>query len=140
MESRNPEMMMRPEPAAAPESKEVVTLTDAQEAQAAHWLAQIEAEQAAVEKPEQTETEKAREELGAIFDEWLVPEKLAPLHALETQAEAMADPLRKEAKAALAKITPRLKLLGDPVDLTEKYRELSRAVGMINSGKVDHTR
>lgn len=90
--------------------------------------------------------EAALAELATTFEAWLVPEKLEPLHKLETQAEAMADPLRKEAKLALNTITARLKELERvlPTEeydaLVEKYRTLSRAVGMLNGGKVDHAR
>ncbi len=117
-------------------------LTPEQEAQADYWMAQIEKEMAsAAEKsPEQIEKEKVRTELKEIFAVWLVPEKLEPLHALTTQAEALADPLRKEAKLALGEMLKRIHALGDPVDLMEQYKILSRAVGMINSGLVDHTR
>ena len=140
MESRNPEARaVMPD---AENGKEASTeqLTPEQEAQAAHWLAQIEKEAATEKPPEQEEKDKAAAELQEIFDAWLVPEKLEPLHALTTQAEAMASGLRKEAKAALATITTKMKIVGETDELLEKYQTLSKAVGMISGGLVDHTR
>jgi len=125
-------------------------LTPEEEEQAKYWLEQTEKEIAAERRekksPELAESEKMVSELKEIFDTWLVPEKLELLNALKSEAEAMASPERTEAKLALAEILKRIKALkkllpGDAVDdLMDKFRVLSRAVGMINSGLCDHNR
>jgi hypothetical protein len=114
-------------------------LTPEQMDHAAHWLQQmaVEAEEKRLTEkhPEPTELERTQVELNELFEAWLTPEKLEALHALTTEAEAMESPLRAEAKLALAEIKKRM----DPTT-KEKYNLLSRAVGIINGGKVDHTR
>ncbi|MBI4458036.1 hypothetical protein HY633_03685 [Candidatus Uhrbacteria bacterium] len=139
MEPKNPEFSQMANPEVAE-----VELTPEQEEQAKYWLERIEREMAAdrlnEKSPEEAEKEKWRSELKEIFDAWLVPEKLDSLHELKNQAEAMASPLRAEAKKALVEITKRMPALGDSDDLKDKYRVLSMAVGIINNGLVDHTR
>ena len=117
--------------------------------QAAYWLEVIQQEQAAERRdgksPEQIETEKLMSEIGAFFEEWLATEKLEMLNAIKGEAEAEASPERAAAKLALRETLKRIKVLKelsfDGVDgLMAKHRILSRAVGMINKGLVDHTR
>lgn len=120
-------------------------LSPEQEEQAKHWMEQTRKELEAKsqeKRMEPAENERILSELKEIFETWLIPEKLNPLIALKTEVEAMASPERKEAKLVLAEIQNRIKTLsGVPIEaLKEKYRVLSRAVGIINSGLVDHTR
>jgi len=95
---------------------------------------------------ELTENEIITSELGEIFDTWLAPEKLEALNALTTEAEAIINPLRMDAKLVLNIIWKKMKTLGDTLPSAEldalraKNKILSRAVGMINGGLVDHTR
>jgi hypothetical protein len=144
MMSEEAEKAMEPEvsPEVAPEK-----LSPEQEEQAKYWLEVIEKETVARQEknPEQLEIEKKESVLMEIFETWLVPEKLDALHELKTQAEAMTNPLRKEAKAALCEITKIIIPRGEEFKplfdkYLQQYRILSRAVGMINSGMVDHTR
>ena len=124
-------------------------LTPEQKDQSAHWLEVIAKEQEIEQQRKALETiaiEKMRSELNTVFDVWLTPEKLDSLHAIKTMAEAIASPLRTEAKLALAEILKCTKAMKDLIQddehdaLMKKYRVLSQAVGMINSGEVDHTR
>lgn len=125
-------------------------LSPEEEDQAAYWLEMMAAESAEKKRtekiPEPTEGEKAVSELNEIFDVWLAPEKLEALHALSTEAEAVENPLRAEAKLALGEILKRINLAkkslpGSETDpLMAKYKLVSRAVGVINRGLVDHTR
>lgn len=103
--------------------------------QAEHWLLHIEVE-VRTKATMPADKEIAPSELEKIFDIWLTPEKLDALHAITTQEEAMTSPLRKEARLALAVILK----LSCTSEHQKKYKMLSRAVGMINSGSVDHTR
>ena len=114
-------------------------LSSEQREQAEYWLKITEQENAA--KPsEQLDEEKTRAELNEIFEVWLTSERLEPLRALTTQAEAVANPLRREAKEALERIVERINKLDRPPELLEKYKKLSRAVGIMSGGVVDHTR
>jgi len=75
---------------------------------------------------------------------------LAELHAITdlTPKEAPMHPVREPAKEALVPITDMLNKLKRETNITpekheelkSEYRRLSRAVGMINGGKVDHNR
>lgn len=88
----------------------------------------------------------------ARFEENMEPllkeEVLSHLHAITTEAEAGADLKRAVAKAALNLGLADLKKMLNETNISdeeylrlyEKFQTLSRAVGMINSGKVDHTR
>lgn len=124
------------------------SLTAEQEAQAAYWLEITEKElrEAAKNKPAQAEIERAAAEVEALLAEWLTPEKLEPLQAIETAAEAAASPERQTAKQALTEILSRIKILETTLpaaeidQLMKRHRILSRAVGVINSGRVDHSR
>ncbi len=129
IEQKSPESQPAPVEALSPPQQELAN----------YWLQKIAAE----EQPtvlEQTEVEKAAAELETLFDTWLSPETLAGLHALVTETEAMASPLRTEAKVALKAILERMKKLEETPERFKKYKALSRAVGIINSGLVDHTR
>ena len=60
-----------------------------------------------------------------------------------TPAEAPKHPVREPARIALIPITAIFNTLGGNKDfenLKAQYKRLSRAVGMINNNKVDHTR
>lgn len=107
--------------------------------QAKHWLGRVEVEERAKASMPPSK-EIAPSELQNILDIWLAPEKLDALHAITTQEEAMTSPLRKEARLALAVINKEVKMLGETSELQKKYKILSRAIGIINSGSVDHTR
>lgn len=80
------------------------------------------------------EAEHSLEELHAITD--LTPED-APKH-----------PLREPARVAIIPIVTQLNKLKEETNITPEryeemraeYKRLSRAIGMINKGKVDHTR
>lgn len=144
MAPEKPRSFEPPAEQTSPESRfvPVEALTPAQKEQAEYWLRTIASEKQPV-APEQTEQQKALAELETLFDAWLSPEKLAELHAIVTEAEAMASPLRTEAKLALRAILERVKKQeGTPehAECLRKYRLLSKAVGIINSGLVDHTR
>jgi hypothetical protein len=75
---------------------------------------------------------------------------LAELHAITeiTSAEMNDHPLRTPAKNALIPIQEQMKLLEKETDISAEglkelkalWKRLSQAVGMINAGKVDHTR
>ncbi|OIO52247.1 hypothetical protein COY93_04455 [Candidatus Uhrbacteria bacterium CG_4_10_14_0_8_um_filter_58_22] len=115
-------------------------LTPEQEEQARFWLEKIREGQLVEKSLEPAEKEKIASEIEVFFETWLVPEKLGPLLALETQAEALASPLRAEAKEDLAGILRRIILLGKLKEFMENYMTLSKAVGIINGGVVDHVR
>ena len=65
-----------------------------------------------------------------------------------TSEEAPKHPLREPARKALVPIVAKMNVIKNETnippekceELREKYMKLSRAVGMINHGKVDHTR
>lgn len=149
---RSPESFRPEESAASPDIRQqnVGEMTPEMDDQAAYWLEMIAQEEAeAREKtkaPEEEEKERAALELNQLFEEWLVPEKLEPLHAITDEQEARTSPERAAAKDVLAEILKRTRLLAEFMTreelepLMEKHRVLSRAVGMINSGVVDHTR
>jgi 16S rRNA C967 or C1407 C5-methylase (RsmB/RsmF family) len=124
-------------------------LTALEQEQADHWLmqeAQEEVMRAAEKSPEQAEKERLVAEVEALFETWLAPEKLEHLNGLTEEAEAMADPVRTEAKLALKELLTRKKKLVDVLpakdisEIDEKRTRIGKAVGMINGGKVDHTR
>lgn len=119
---------------------------------AEYWLKQMAAEPQP-KPPELTEKERAVVELNELFEIWLTPEVLEKLNGISTEAQALArlnpnatetekqlSQFRKDANTALGEIQKRLKILGEPDDLMQKRKLLSRAVGMINKGLVDHTR
>lgn len=124
--------------------------------QAEYWLEQIAKEEAArvpEKNPEQVELERTLTEIETIFEHWMDPEKLASLNALESEKDAMESPLRTQAKQALGTLMTKKKWLQTtlPKEKLDKMKEqmdeieakraiLGKAVGMINGGKVDHTR
>ena len=73
---------------------------------------------------------------------------LAALLAISTEEEALASDVRKAANTARGEIRNKLTALGEETNadfgtkeaLFKKYLKLSQAVGVINGGKVDHTR
>ncbi len=118
------------------------------EAQLAAWLK---------DHPETVITAEARRESGpevaefeALIAAFEAKHSLAELHAIIdlTPQEAPQHPVREPARADLVPIVAKLKVLEKETDIpSEKlgemkahYKRLSRAVGMINSNKVDHTR
>lgn len=138
---------MPPEAANEAQDAEEATKKEQQrieDEQAAHWMAQIAKEEAAEPKPEPTEKERAVAEAEALLEKWTEAETLAQLNALIEEKEAMESPLRKEAKDALAALTKAKKLLEPDgkwtSELEARRTRLGNAVGMINRGKVDHTR
>jgi len=116
------------------------TLSAEEEAQAAHWLAVIEAEQAAKPPEPKKEEGEISMDLRAKLDIWLDPVILDSLNALTTEKEAMENALRKVAKEALIGIHAACVGAKRGSERYNAYVTLSQAVGMINSGKVDHTR
>ncbi len=87
-------------------------------------------------------------ELEAILAPFMMGDILATLRAVKTEKEALDNTERKSAKQALNLIFSRLKNLKEETNITdkeydklyEKYKTLSRAVGMINGGAIDHNR
>lgn len=89
-------------------------------------------------------------ELEEILTSFELTYSLAELHLIiDLKPENVADyPLWESAKAALTPIVTKLRTLEKETNITHeeydeiraKYRRLSRAVGMINDNKVDHTR
>ena len=75
---------------------------------------------------------------------------IADLHSIVdlTQDDAPSHPVREPAKIAVGLISDKLGILKRQTDITQeklrelakKYERLSRAVGVINNGKVDHNR
>ncbi len=118
--------------------------------QATYWLEQMAKESEEKKRTEKvaepTECETAVSELNEIFETWLAPEKLEALHALSTEAEAVKTPLRAEAKLAMGEILKRINVAKKSLPSSEtdplmaKYKLVSRAVGVISRGLVDHTR
>lgn len=103
------------------------------------------------------ETPEAKLECGpeiAKFEEMVVSfeaeHSLEELHAIIdlTPEEAPKHPLREPARVALIPIVTQLNKLKQETDIAPekyeemraKYKRLSQAIGMINKGKVDHTR
>ena len=79
----------------------------------------------------------------------LLKEKLlVALNTLETEEEALNSEERESANKALTPVVTMLKFLKERTNITEekynklqtKYKSISRAVGIINSGKIDHNR
>ena len=89
-------------------------------------------------------------EIEALMAAFEATHDLAALHAITTITleDALAHPLRKPAKAALIPIVALLTFLKQSTNITEerleelkqKYLRLSRAVGVLNGGVLDHTR
>ncbi len=75
---------------------------------------------------------------------------LEELHAITdlTPEEAPKHPLREPARVAIIPIDAQLKKIKEETNITPEqyeemraeYKRLTRAIGMINKGKVDHTR
>ena len=88
--------------------------------------------------------EKFEEMVGPLLNEGL----LFLLNKLETEEEARNSQERESAKLALIPLVEKMHFIRDRTDITEeeydilhkKYKVISRATGMINGGKVDHTR
>lgn len=89
-------------------------------------------------------------ELEKMLTSFELTYSLAELHLIiDLRPEDVANyPLRESAKAALTPIVTQLNALKRETNITQekydeiraKYQHLSRAVGMINRNKVDHTR
>lgn len=112
------------------------------------------AEQWLSDHPVQVETRKGAEQGITEFENMVADfEATYSLDELNTIIDLSADPERKHplrdpAKEALKPIFEKLKALKDGStitgaeldELTAKWKVLSRAVGMVNKGMVDHTR
>lgn len=85
------------------------------------------------------------DELADVFE---AKHSLSELNTIETEEEAMQSALRESAKKYLGPILTKLKLIKEKTNASDeekarlqaRYKLISRAVGMINGGKVDHTR
>ncbi len=133
---------------ATPESADG-QLSAEQEEQARYWMGmqkEIDAASRESENAKAAEKERVISKLNELFDIWLVAEKLEPLRVLQNPTEAMASPLRAEAKLVLAEILQGIRTLSESLPFPEigalqkKYRLLSQAVGIIRADSVDHTR
>ena len=120
-------------------------LTPEQIVQAQYWLSQI------------PETPPPREEIESGL-EILEFETMISVHereglvrelmAITTLEETLASSSRKLVKDALGPILKKLQDLENKKDISpdklaelrKRYKNLSQAVGIVNSGKVDHTR
>ncbi|SRR6266481_5819965 len=87
-------------------------------------------------------------EFEALIAPFMDEKILAGLQAIKTKEEASNSKERDSAKIALFSARTQLTILHEKTNITaeeykklyEKYSSLSRAVGMINSGRVDHER
>jgi len=87
------------------------------------------------------------EAMIALFESMHSLEELHSIIDL-TPGEAPKHPIREPARVALIPIVAKLNILKKETDITPgkhdelkaKYKQLSRAVGMINNNKVDHNR
>mgnify|MGYP007047043730 CR=1 FL=1 len=85
---------------------------------------------------------------NTMVDAYEEKHDLPLLLSIEGGAEAKASPERQAAKADLAPIVALLRQLSAKTEvlsnesdsMRQRYKKLSQAVGMINSGRVDHTR
>jgi hypothetical protein len=121
---------------------------DWQEANVASQLAMYESDstETAPKREAGPEIEKFENLITAFEADYPLEE----LHAITdlTPEEALRHPLREPAKKALNPIVALLNKLKEETDipseeyeaLKAEYKRLSRAVGMINNGKVDHER
>ena len=88
------------------------------------------------------------EEFEEMVSPLLKEELLSVLNKLETEEEAKNSQEREATKEVLIPLVGKMNFLRDRTDITEeeygrlhkKYKIISRATGMINGGKVDHTR
>ena len=94
------------------------------------------------------ETEKNVKDFELLTEAFESEHDMEALYAIETKEQAINSEDREAAKADLPEIVRLLKALRFDGNLSSKkrdeikdaYRNISRAVGMINSGRVDHTR
>ncbi len=85
-------------------------------------------------------------ELESLLEPFMTEEMLATLNAVETEEEAMSSEDRTVARQALTPIFALLKFIGNQTNvpaetyghLYDAFQTLSRAVGTINRGRVDH--
>lgn len=114
----------------------------------ADMLAEYKALSASKETNKETEPEVSLfNELIAKFEE---EHSLEALHQIIdlTPSDASLHPVREPARIALKEIVAQLKIVRSMKDIppeilatiNEDYLRVSRAVGIINSNKVDHTR
>ena len=88
------------------------------------------------------------EEFEKMVDPLLKEELLVALNKLETEEEAKNSQERKSIKEALISLVEKMNFLKKRTDIGEeeyekmheKYKIISRAVGIVNSGMVDHNR
>ena len=93
------------------------------------------------------ETARELETLKALFSSFETTYDLEVLHAITTRKEALESASRDSAKEDLKPIVRLLDTLETKAGvskeeytvLREQYNTLSRAVGMINNGQVDHS-
>ncbi len=113
-----------------------------------YWLKVIEEEEKARTSKEKKECGPEIEELEKLFVSFETEHSLTELSLIIDANVAKGNLLRDSAKKALGPITKKLDVLKKETNISlEKYDELeakykmySKAVGMINGGKVDHDR
>ncbi|MGB2580776.1 MAG: hypothetical protein WBC83_03715 [Minisyncoccia bacterium] len=134
-----------PEAIPVKNEKGQVSATSEEIAVAEQWLS---------DHPVQVETKKGPEEKIVEFENMVADfEATYSLDQLNAIVDLSSDPerkhpLRDQAKEALKPIFAKLKALKEETtassdvleELTIKWKLLSRAVGMVNKGMVDHTR
>lgn len=81
-------------------------------------------------------------EFNALCDAFEAKHSIEALMAITdlTPADARNHPIREPARLDLPPIVALRKALSDNDEVKARYKRISQAVGMINSGKVDHTR
>ncbi len=128
----------------SPEDKD--GLTPEQREAADYWLSQYAKKE--IPKKERRESTQEVTELQGLLAAFEAEHSLAELHAIVdlTPQDAPKYPVRESAKKALIPIVDLINTLGKETDITAEkfaeldahYRRLSKAVGMINNGKVRH--
>ncbi len=131
------------------ETQETI-LTPEQAETADYWLKIIEKEKPTFSPEKQRECAPEIEKLENLFIAFEKEHSLEQLLLITdlTPKDAPNHPVREPAKNALKPITALLDVLKRETNITSekydeleaKYKILSRAVGMINNNKVDHTR
>ena len=94
--------------------------------------------------------EKVREEFDSLISLFESKHSIEELHSITdlTPKEALNHPIREPARVDLIEIEARLSKLKPTYGegskeyqfIKEQYKRLSRAVGIINNNKVDHTK
>jgi hypothetical protein len=107
----------------------------------------------AIDKSEVNEVESVEfgpivEELEALFLEYITEEILEPLNTIQTEEEARSSAKREAIREPISRMVKMLYTLKHRTainkveydKLYERYMILSRAMGIINNGRVDHDR